>query len=572
MRSFIGKKFYGLLGVASISMIVLIGMQFVDAAIIGNFLGEDALAAINLVGPISSASAFAGNLIAIGTGILFTSAVGRFDKEEMARTVGQGIISSIGMGILILVVTVFGKNAYFDFYAVSDNVRKLADEYYFFYVPVFACVPIYNTIYELVFDEGDETICAISSATQVVGNIVSSIILCPIMGMRGVGLGMLIGVATSFVVLCLHFFKKTNTLKFKWHFSMKEFFNSSKYGAIDAMFYLAFAIMGIVIGKFIVANYGDRYLPVFTVVQNILMFELAFDGVGLAMRPLVNVFIGEKNLLGEKKILSVSTMVAIAEGIIASVVLICLATNVPQWLGITDLELINKSAVAIRYISITFAFSSLAFLLSSYYLLIDKIGLGLLVVAMKDLVGPILFGLLIASTMGKMEGVWIGFALAPAFAVVVVLVYVFVRYDRYGFPYLLEKTTKKIYSFEQNVVEEEITGVVARVKELAEKENIEPKISMHLQLLTEECLMLVKEKNAGKKIASECTLMIDSDAVTYIIRDNGIVFDMTDADNKISSLRSMVLSSLMEHYSDKANLVTTSYNRNIFKFANTSSQ
>jgi len=54
-------------------------------------------------------------------------------------------------------------------------------------------------------------------------------------------------------------------------------------------------------------------------------------------------------------------------------------------------------------------------LLSSYYLLIDKIGLGLLVVAMKDLVGPILFGLLIASTMGKMEGVWIGFALAPAF-------------------------------------------------------------------------------------------------------------------------------------------------------------
>ena len=51
-----------------------------------------------------------------------------------------------------------------------------------------------------------------------------------------------------------------------------------------------------------------------------------------------------------------------------------------------------------------------------------------------------------------------------------------------------------------------------------------------------------------------------------IIRDDGDVRDITDSDARITSFRAYVLSQLMARTPDKQNLVTTGYNRNVFRF------
>ena len=84
-------------------------------------------------------------------------------------------------------------------------------------------------------------------------------------------------------------------------------------------------------------------------------------------------------------------------------------------------------------------------------------------------------------------------------------------------------------------------------------------------LTIEEVCMLISEKNPDKKILSECTIIIGDD-IQLIIRDNGIIFDITDTDCKISSIRSYVVANMMIHQQKKMHLVTTSYNRNIFRF------
>ena len=84
-------------------------------------------------------------------------------------------------------------------------------------------------------------------------------------------------------------------------------------------------------------------------------------------------------------------------------------------------------------------------------------------------------------------------------------------------------------------------------------------------LLTEELEMLILEKNPGKKILSECTLMIRDD-IQLIFRDNGVLFDITDEDSSITSLRSYLVANLMVRQRRKNHLVTTSYNRNAFRF------
>ena len=58
--------------------------------------------------------------------------------------------------------------------------------------------------------------------------------------------------------------------------------------------------------------------------------------------------------------------------------------------------------------------------------------------------------------------------------------------------------------------------------------------------------------------------MINSGTSVEIIeRDNGIIFDITNEDARIESLRSFVVSNIMTRQRDKKNLLTTSLNRNV---------
>ena len=55
------------------------------------------------------------------------------------------------------------------------------------------------------------------------------------------------------------------------------------------------------------------------------------------------------------------------------------------------------------------------------------------------------------------------------------------------------------------------------------------------------------------------------DGVTLVLRDDGEIFDITDADARVSSLRSYLVSNLMTAIPNRRNLTTTGFNRNVFK-------
>ena len=88
---------------------------------------------------------------------------------------------------------------------------------------------------------------------------------------------------------------------------------------------------------------------------------------------------------------------------------------------------------------------------------------------------------------------------------------------------------------------------------------------MRAALMTEEVLMAVKDRNRGRKVLGEVTLDLN-DGVRLILRDDGEIFDITDSDQEISSLRTFLVASIMESQSGRLNLVTTGFNRNVFQF------
>lgn len=73
-----------------------------DALIAGIFLGMDAVAGVNLITPVYSFASFCGRMFSLGVSILYSKAMGRFDKEEADRYFGLGITVTTVIGLFLV--------------------------------------------------------------------------------------------------------------------------------------------------------------------------------------------------------------------------------------------------------------------------------------------------------------------------------------------------------------------------------------------------------------------------------------------------------------------------------------
>ena len=563
-KSFCSGKFKTLLLTASISMGMEYLMLLSDTIIIGNIFGESAIAATNLVTPLFSLAVSLSSMISIGTSMLYSYEMGKFQKDRANCLFGQGVLIAAILGIFLFITAFLGKDLYFDFMNPSEAVRGYAGEYYRYYQFIMLLFPMYALLMDMVYSDGDELICNVSYVIQVGVNIPVSIILCHKIGVGGSSLGTLIGTILSLVVLLTHFFRKQNSLKFICYFKGSDVAGVLKGGILDSVFYLLMGITACAANKLILFKFGDYYLPVLSVIISVLELTVIFDGIGQAITPLVNVYRGEKNTEGIRKVMRLAGKAAAFEGICASILLFFSGRYLARIIGITDPELLRLCETAIRFVCPFLVCSALLFLLMTYYLLIEKLLLVLIIAILKDCIAYV-FLMVLGGMIFRVNGVWAGIGLAPLFSMGISLLFISLRYGIKNFPLLLPEEDSFVNDFDLILTEQNILGLRDKLEEILLKNQIHKKLISRIMLLTEELEMLVLEKNPGKKVTAECTLIID-DEIQLIFRDNGILFDITDEDSSISSMRSYLVANMMVHQKRKNHLVTTSYNRNVFRF------
>ena len=92
-------------------------------------------------------------------------------------------------------------------------------------------------------------------------------------------------------------------------------------------------------------------------------------------------------------------------------------------------------------------------------------------------------------------------------------------------------------------------------------------VAQRAALMVEEVFMTVRGRNPKRRrLLGEVTLDLN-DGVVMTLRDDGVIFDITDADAKVSSLRTYLVASVMRQQNGRLNMVTAGFNRNVFRFA-----
>ena len=258
---------------------------------------------------------------------------------------------------------------------------------------------------------------------------------------------------------------------------------------------------------------------------------------------------------------------AIVEGIAATVLIWIFARQFCGLFGITGGEALDPSIAALRIVSLGFVFCSLVSLTTSYFMLIDRIGLATCIACFQNgllyillpILGSILFGF---------YGIWGGFAAAPMLTLAAAMLFIYLRFGRDNFPFLLNNMQTDIIVMDDTLS----AGIVAELSEnvgrCLEEHQYAKADANRAALFVEEIILTLIEKNkdAKKPVLVEISLFFEQDSVLIIERDSGELFDLTDPDLQIRGLSGFVLSGLMEANKEKAYLVTTGYNRNMIRF------
>ena len=543
-------------------------MLLCDSIIAGYFIGENGVAAINAITPVTGIVTFFGDLVSTGVGIVFTREIGAMRKKRADEIYGQGLIISISIGLISALTIFLIQDIYFSIGGIKGEILDQAIRYYRL-APINAFLTIVIFYLEqMVYSDGDELCNNICYGFQIGGNIICSVILTKFMGMTGIILGSVIGNGLGILACCWHYFRKCSTLHFTWHLSFSDFLLTSRYSIVDSSVYLCWALMDYVMIGFVSSHYGDTALVTLAVVVSLIEFSVVLDGVGMAMQPLIGTYFGEKNHVLIRRVMKAASKAAVLEGAIATILICIFAKQFCGLFGISGGAVLAPSMTAIRIVSLGFMLCSVVSLTTSYYMLIDRIRMATCIAILQNGLLYIVFPIL-GSLLFGINGMWAGFIVASLLTLISAYVYVYLRFGKENFPFLLKDIDSEITVMDDTLTGETAASLSERVEKLLSTHGFPKTISNHAALFVEEIGLTILEKNqrSKKPILFEISLFFENDSVLIIERDSGELFDITDPDLPVRGLSSYLLSGLMEAHQEKAYLVTTGYNRNMIRFS-----
>ena len=568
MRGFCERKFSSMFISGTFTKAVMYIMLLCDSMIAGHFIGQSGVAAINAITPVTGIVTFFGDLVSTGVGIVFTREIGAMRKKRADEIYSQGLIISISIGLISALTIFLIRNVYFSLNGINGDILEQSLKYYRL-TPINAFLTIVIFYLEqMVYSDGDELCNNICYGFQIGGNIVCSVILAKHMGMTGIILGSIIGNGLGILACCWHYFRKGCTLHFIWHFSFKDFFLTSRYSIVDSSVYLCWALMDYVMIGVVSAHYGETGLITLAVVVSLIEFSVVLDGVGMAMQPLIGTYFGEKNHVLIKRLMKAAFKAATLEGMAATILIWIFAKGFCGLFGITGGVALEPSISAIRIVSLGFTFCSVVSLTTSYYMLIDRIRMATCIAMLQNGVLYIVLPILGSAFFG-INGMWAGFILSPVLTLVCAYSFVYLRFGKDNFPYLLKGIDSDIIVMDDTLTAEAAAALSERVGESLMAHSYSKKTAGCAALFVEETGITILEKNrqAKKPVLFELSLFFEADSVLIIERDSGELFDLTDPDMEVKGLSGFILNGLMSSHQEKAYLVTTGYNRNMIRFS-----
>ena len=408
---------------ASIGILVMSLNILIDTIFVGQWIGSDAIAAINVVLPVSFFIAALGMSIGIGGASIISRSLGEKNQLKAENTFGNQITLTFIITIAVVIVGLAFVDQIIPVFGGKGSLFEIAKTYYvivLYGVPVLAfCMMSNNTIRA----EGKPKNAMYAMMIPSITNLLLDYIFIKVFGWGMMGAAwattLSYGFCASYIVY--FFFSKHTSL----HPKLKDF--SLKFLLVKEITFLGsvtltrqamVSITVLLVNNILFSFGGESSIAVYAILSRMLMFAtFPILGITQGFLPIAGFNYGAKNWIRVRKVINISIGYATFLASLIFAIIFFFAESIPNIFS-DNQYVANNAPTALRYVFVALPIVGIQLIGAAYFQAIGKALPALLLTLSRQGIFfiPLLF---ILPRFYGVDGVWMAFPIADVLSTIV---------------------------------------------------------------------------------------------------------------------------------------------------------
>lgn len=408
---------------AGIGILVMSLNVLVDTIFVGNWIGSIAIAAINVVLPVSFFIAALGMAIGIGGSSIISRALGAKNKEKALHTFGNQITLTVLFTTVLVLIGLGFKDAIILSFGGKGAIFEPAKIYYtivLYGVPFLALCMMGNTV---IRAEGKPKFAMYAMMIPSVGNLIFDYILINVldMGMTGAAWATSGSYMLCFLYILWYFFSNNSALKIDWSYLKLKLGIIKEIGSLGFVTLSRQAVVSVTylfMNNILFDLGGEVSVTAYAIVGRMLMFALfPVFGITQGFLPIAGYNYGAKHYLRVKD----SIYIAIKYAAILATLVFVLLMVFPELITkmfTQDTEVLEQTPSAMRWVFAATPIIALQLIGAAYFQAIGKAIPALLLTLTRQGFFFIPLILILPRFYGEL-GVWMSFPISDVLSTIV---------------------------------------------------------------------------------------------------------------------------------------------------------
>ncbi|WP_299128619.1 MATE family efflux transporter [uncultured Winogradskyella sp.] len=408
---------------ASIGILVMSLNILVDTIFVGNWIGPTAIAAINVVLPVSFFIAALGMAIGVGGSSIISRALGAGDQTKAFKTFGNQITLTVIITISFVCLGLWYINNLIPAFGGKGNIFEPAKIYYrivLYGVPILALCMMGNTV---IRAEGKPKFAMYAMLFPSVGNLLLDILFIKVFdfGMAGAAWATTASYMLCFLFILWFFLSKHSEIKINFrHFGLdlpiiKEI---GSLGFVTLSRQAILSVTYLLMNNILFDLGGETSVTAYAIVGRMLMFALfPVYGITQGFLPIAGYNYGAENY---KRVRETITT-AIKYGILLAAIIFVFLMLFPEAitkLFTQDVAVLRETPPAMRWVFAATPIIGIQLIGAAYFQAIGKATPALLLTLARQGFFFVPLILILPKFYGEL-GVWMSFPISDVLATLV---------------------------------------------------------------------------------------------------------------------------------------------------------
>jgi len=408
---------------ASVGILVMSLNILIDTIFVGNWIGPIAIAAINVVLPVSFFIAALGMAIGIGGSSIISRALGGDDSSKALKTFGNQITLTILLAIALVIPGLFFVDELIPAFGGKGEIFDPAKIYYIIVlcgVPFLALAMMGNNV---IRAEGKPKFAMTAMIIPSVANLILDYILINKldMGMEGAAWATTVSYLFCLGYIVRFFLSKNSELKISFsHFRLdlpilKEM---SSLGAVTLARQAVVSVTYLLMNNILFDLGGEDSVTVYAIIARMLMFALfPVLGVTQGFLPIAGFNYGAQKYARVRKSINTAILYACLMGLLIFLGIMFFAPNIVR-IFTQEASIVEQTPSAMRWVFAAIPIVAVQLIGAAYFQAIGKAVPAFLLTLSRQ--GFIFIPLILILPVYYGEiGVWISFPIADVLSTII---------------------------------------------------------------------------------------------------------------------------------------------------------